>query len=335
MEQEALYTIGQVSKICDVSQRMLRYYEKVGLITPDHIAKPSHYRYYSVRTMQRVQVIRYLIDQGFRLEEISEALSGEDMDRFEALFLQKIDQTRSEIEYYHQRLDSLWAWYGLLVEGRAAQRHQNRAITMKYIPEERYFYYTRQRAPEEQDSEIRLEIEYFTMSKRDGHSMVDMGGAFHVKYDSVAERMEDRYCSMTLLQTMFPNSKSQNNTAHFGGFLAVAGYHLGGRGMCATATSACCCGRSSTVSPCGATVTSAMCWMCIPRRGRKILSRNCCCRCRRIRRALNGWNVGSGSPERISGKQESLTLCQTFLFFPDLWTGWVKSFQWKTGKRTK
>ena len=227
MEQEALYTIGQVSKICDVSQRMLRYYEKVGLITPDHIAKPSHYRYYSVRTMQRVQVIRYLIDQGFRLEEISEALSGEDMDRFEALFLQKIDQTRSEIEYYHQRLDSLWAWYGLLVEGRAAQRHQNRAITMKYIPEERYFYYTRQRAPEEQDSEIRLEIEYFTMSKRDGHSMVDMGGAFHVKYDSVAERMEDRYCSMTLLQTMFPNSKSQNNTAHFGGFLAVAGYHLG------------------------------------------------------------------------------------------------------------
>ena len=114
-----------------------------------------------------------------------------------------------------------------MVEGRAAQRHQNRGITMKYIPEERYFYYTRQRAPEEQDSEIRLEIEYFTMSKRDGHSMVDMGGAFHVKYDSVAERMEDRYCSMTLLQTMFPNSKSQNNTAHFGGFLAVAGYHLG------------------------------------------------------------------------------------------------------------
>ena len=207
MEQEALYTIGQVSKICDVSQRMLRYYEKVGLITPDHIAKPSHYRYYSVRTMQRVQVIRYLIDQGFRLEEISEALSGEDMDRME---LEVPDME-----------------YGLLVEGRAAQRHQNRAITMKYIPEERYFYYTRQRAPEEQDSEIRLEIEYFTMSKRDGHSMVDMGGAFHVKYDSVAERMEDRYCSMTLLQTMFPNSKSQNNTAHFGGFLAVAGYHLG------------------------------------------------------------------------------------------------------------
>ena len=107
MEQEALYTIGQVSKICDVSQRMLRYYEKVGLITPDHIAKPSHYRYYSVRTMQRVQVICYLIDQGFRLEEISEALSGEDMDRFEALFLQKMDQTRREIEYDHQRLDSL------------------------------------------------------------------------------------------------------------------------------------------------------------------------------------------------------------------------------------
>lgn len=54
MEQETLYTIGQVSKICDVSQRMLRYYEEVGLITPDRIANPSHYHYYSVRTMRRV-----------------------------------------------------------------------------------------------------------------------------------------------------------------------------------------------------------------------------------------------------------------------------------------
>ena len=44
MGQKKLYSIGKVSKICDVSQRMLRYYEEIGLIRPDRIAEPSHYR---------------------------------------------------------------------------------------------------------------------------------------------------------------------------------------------------------------------------------------------------------------------------------------------------
>ncbi len=57
--------------------------------------------------------------------------------------------------------------------------------------------------------------------------MVDMGGAFHVKYDSLVERMDDSYSHMTLFQTMYPHSKSQNNTVNFGGFLAVSSYHIG------------------------------------------------------------------------------------------------------------
>lgn len=227
MGQQKLYSIGKVSKICAVSQRMLRYYEEVGLIVPDRIAEPSHYRYYSVQTMRRVQAIRYLIDEGFRMEEIREVLFKEDLDRFEELFVQRIRQTQAEIEYYHQRLDSLKAWYALLVEGRAVYRHKNRSITMRYVPAGRYFYYERLREADEQDSGALLETEYFTQSKRNGHSMVDMGGAFHVLYDSVRERMEGTYRRMTSLQIMFPNSRSEDNTCNFGGFLAVTAYHIG------------------------------------------------------------------------------------------------------------
>lgn len=227
MSQQVLYSIGKVSKICDVSQRMLRYYEEVGLIEPDRIAEPSHYRYYSVQTMRRIQVIRYLIDEGFRLEEIREMLRNDDLEHFRKMFLQKIDQTQEEIEYYHQRLDSLKAWYALLVEGGAVYRHRDREITMRYVPLGQYFYYERDREPDEPDSDAFLETEYFTQSKRNGHSMVDMGGAFHVKYDSFRERMDGNYRHMTLLQTMFPNSRSTDNTLDFGGFLAVTSYHIG------------------------------------------------------------------------------------------------------------
>ena len=44
MAKEGLYSIGKVSKICDVSPRTLRYYEEVGLLQPDRINERSGYR---------------------------------------------------------------------------------------------------------------------------------------------------------------------------------------------------------------------------------------------------------------------------------------------------
>ena len=114
---EKLYSIGQASKICDVSQRMLRYYEEIGLIAPDYIAASSRFRYYTVQTMQQVQNIRYLIDQGFNLEEIKEVLAENDLHCLQEHFLKKIRKAQDDVEYYCQRLDCVQAWYALLVEG--------------------------------------------------------------------------------------------------------------------------------------------------------------------------------------------------------------------------
>ena len=150
-------------------------------------------------------------------------------------------------------------------------RHQNRAITMRYVPPGRYFYYTREREADEQDYGAFLETEYFTQSKRNGHSMVDMGGAFHVLYHSVQERMEGCCRRMTLLQTMFPNSKSQDNALEFGGFLAVAGYHIGSLDAVGRITNGCCSGPDSMGCACGEIAWSAMCWMCILRLGKSSL----------------------------------------------------------------
>lgn len=229
VEKKELYSIGKVSKICDVSQRMLRYYEEVGLIAPDEISASSRYRYYSAETMRRIQVIRYLLDEGFQLDEIREVFERDELSYLQDVFLKKIEDTRAQIEYYHQRLDSLKGWCALLMEARSVHTHRGWGITMKYIPENRCFYYERPCDPEQKDSDIYLEIEYFTQSKQDGHTMVDMGGAFFVHYAYCTERVSNTYRTMTLIQTMYPKSKSESHTCDFGGFLAVACYHIGRR----------------------------------------------------------------------------------------------------------
>lgn len=227
MKTESYYSIGQASKICDVSPRMLRYYEEIGLIRPDKISETSHYRYYTISTMRNVQAIRYLVDQGFSLEEIKEALINDDLDMFQALLFKKIEETKRSIEHYHQRLDSLKGWYSLIIEGKEVLRHKAYAPTIKYIPEKLYFYYKRQREAGEKNSEIYIETEYFTKSKNDGHSMIDVGGALNLYFQSCQERIDDTYTKHQLLQIMYENSASLESTAAFGDFNAVCAYHTG------------------------------------------------------------------------------------------------------------
>ncbi|MCI8646280.1 MAG: MerR family transcriptional regulator [Firmicutes bacterium] len=227
MKDEQYYSIGKASKICDVSTRMLRYYEEIGLITPDRISEQNGYRYYTIATMRNVQAIRYLAAQGFSLEEIRQALTSDDLDMLQSFFIEKIEETKDTISYYHQRLDSLKGWCSLIIEGTEALRHKVFSPHTNYIPRELYFFYERERPADEQHSEIYIETEYFTKSKSDGHSMIDVGGAFNLYYQSWQERLENTYARQTLLQTMYENSASLENTMQFGGFNAVCAYHIG------------------------------------------------------------------------------------------------------------
>ncbi|OYP56629.1 transcriptional regulator, partial [Lachnotalea glycerini] len=42
------FTSGQVSKLFNISKQTLIFYDKIGLIKPDHIEPNTLYRYYSI-----------------------------------------------------------------------------------------------------------------------------------------------------------------------------------------------------------------------------------------------------------------------------------------------
>ena len=45
LKDKDLYTIGEVGRICGISAKALRYYDKIGIISPDHISEENGYRY--------------------------------------------------------------------------------------------------------------------------------------------------------------------------------------------------------------------------------------------------------------------------------------------------
>jgi MerR family transcriptional regulator, copper efflux regulator len=66
--------IGQASKASSVSQRMIRHYEKIGLI-PAPLRRDSGYRDYSSSDVERLRFVANARDLGFPIDEIGTLLS--------------------------------------------------------------------------------------------------------------------------------------------------------------------------------------------------------------------------------------------------------------------
>jgi len=69
--------IGDFSKLGQVSIRMLRHYDEMGLLKPAHIDQFTEYRFYTIDQLPRLNRILALKDLGLSLEQIRAVLTEE------------------------------------------------------------------------------------------------------------------------------------------------------------------------------------------------------------------------------------------------------------------
>ncbi|MER5769684.1 MerR family transcriptional regulator [Streptomyces sp. NPDC001985] len=69
-----MFTIGDFARHGRVSARMLRHYDAIGLLRPDHTDPFSGYRYYAAAQLARLNRIIALKDLGFTLEQVRRIL---------------------------------------------------------------------------------------------------------------------------------------------------------------------------------------------------------------------------------------------------------------------
>ena len=75
MEERTMLTIGQMSKVCGVSVKTLRHYDKIGLLKPQRIDEINGYRYYEDPQIGTMLLIGRLKRYGFSLTEIQALLT--------------------------------------------------------------------------------------------------------------------------------------------------------------------------------------------------------------------------------------------------------------------
>ncbi|GIO08784.1 MerR family transcriptional regulator [Brevibacillus reuszeri] len=92
-----MLSIGEFSKICEVSTKTLRYYEEIGLLNPVEINPDSGYRYYSIGQLKTMLFINRLKSYYFSLEEIKAILDTEE-DHTEEKLYSTLTRKRSELQ---------------------------------------------------------------------------------------------------------------------------------------------------------------------------------------------------------------------------------------------
>lgn len=76
-----LYSIGEVSKIKEVTIKALRYYHKIGILIPRYVDKITGYRYYSIDQLIYIDIIKGCRALGTSIVELQEIFKECDTDK--------------------------------------------------------------------------------------------------------------------------------------------------------------------------------------------------------------------------------------------------------------
>lgn len=103
-----MFRIGEFAVLTSISIHMLRNYDKIGLLSPDHTDPWTGYRYYSESQLIRANRIQSLKAMGLGLKEITQMLESDSSNNcYKELLLQKISEKKEEIKKCKEELKKL------------------------------------------------------------------------------------------------------------------------------------------------------------------------------------------------------------------------------------
>lgn len=131
-----MFQIGEFTKIAQVSGRLLRYYDKIGIFTPEYTDPQSGYRFYTAKQLPRLNRILALKELGLSLEQIHRLLdddiSAEEIRGMLTLKKAQVEQTLlteiARFRYIESRIEQIDR------QGHLA----NYDIVLKSVPALRY-----------------------------------------------------------------------------------------------------------------------------------------------------------------------------------------------------
>jgi len=220
---EKLYSIGEVAKICNVSKKALRFYDKINIIAPDFVSEENKYRYYSKENLLAVPVIKYYKQMGFKLEEMKEFLESDSYEVHERGFRKKIDELRQQQENINVANISVSDWYDLILEAESVIQNNVTEVSVKYIDcvdvcyMEQIFEF-----PCDYMEKI-INIQWTNYLESINHEIT---GPVYILFENAEDKLAHKNTKMFIFQRG-ANYVDESKTMTIGGRMMLSAYHIG------------------------------------------------------------------------------------------------------------
>ena len=127
-----MFTVGEFSRIAQVSKRLLRYYDEIGLLKPMLTDPFTGYRYYSAEQLPALNRILALKDLGLALDQIQRILKGKvSTEEIQGMLLLKKADIEQQLQGEFQRIRNIESRLQFL---RNADTDKPLDVVIKQIP---------------------------------------------------------------------------------------------------------------------------------------------------------------------------------------------------------
>lgn len=218
---DKLYSIGEVGKLCNVSKKTLRFYDKIDVISPDYISEENNYRYYSKDTLLFVPVIKYYKQMGFKLEEMKSLLDNDQYDTHAERLRDKIDELKKEREAIAVAYTSVNDWYNLIREAKGVIENNAVQVSVKYINTINACYMNTPFDNNYRESVIN--IGWTNYLEEIGHEVT---GAVYLYFPKFEEKLSGNRTEAVIFQ-QGANDVEPGKTRDFAGKMMLSAYHIG------------------------------------------------------------------------------------------------------------
>ncbi|QHI72509.1 MerR family transcriptional regulator [Aminipila terrae] len=215
------YSVGEVSKICNIPANTLRFYDKIGLICPDKHGE-NNYRFYSKESLAYIPVIKYYKQMGFSLEEIKEIVDENSFMIHEKLFKKKFDELKEINKDIYKKYAAIEGWLQLITEAELIRKNDVRQVSVKYVEPsifccmEQNFNYNYKEAI--------INIDFTNYIESIGN---EAAGVIILNFPSINEKLKGEKTKVTVMQKPVLKVASENHTKTFGGQVFASCYHMG------------------------------------------------------------------------------------------------------------
>ncbi|WP_419176670.1 MerR family transcriptional regulator [Desulfosediminicola sp.] len=223
MTEEKHFLIGDVSRICNISRKALRYYDEINLI-PSLRDHDNNYRYYTEEALLAVPVIKYYKTMGFTLEEMKEFIEGENANIFKSLqasFLAKSKELKQQQQEIRRKHICVKEWYDLITEAETVISNDIREVSIKFVESSDLLF-----MDQDFDGNQKAALINIDFTKHIEKLENSIAGPVIINFSSRQDRMIRKEQRVKIMQkSVMPCPEEYSY--QFGGSLMASCYHIG------------------------------------------------------------------------------------------------------------